>query len=195
MRDELIVLAQRQLGFQLLLPYRMRGRRVSALDALDDRRLARAATDALIARGVDAAGPMLALALLQALRESCPPLILRRAVELCAHLALTMCFIEGEQSGAPEASTLRSLLDDDIGQLNEALRVYWAVVKAALDLSADLLAVPLENDLPPSMHAVWRRLRVRLAHKRIVVVAEPLVRELARRLPTAARDEEAEAAP
>jgi hypothetical protein len=83
--------AQKALGFSLVLPWKLQGKKVSPLDALEDRPLARAVVDRLIDVGLEVTGPPLALALLALLRENGPPRIVRRAVELCAHLAMISC--------------------------------------------------------------------------------------------------------
>lgn len=174
---------QKQLGFSLTLPLKMRGRRMSPVFALDDRRLARAVTDAILERGVDRAGPMLALALLAGVRESAAPVILRRAAELCVHLVLVMCLSEAENPGVKEAATLRALFDDDIAKMNEALRVFWATARAAIALDGEQLALPSEGELPEAAAGLWRRLKKRLLHPHLAPIADPLTRELSRRLP------------
>ena len=184
---------QKQLGFSLTLPVKMRGRRMSSLFVLDDKRLARAVTDALLERGVDRAGPMLALALLAAVRESAAPRVLQRALELCLHLVLVMCLAEAEHPGVPEATPLRSLFDDDVGTMNEALRVFWATARAGLALDGDRLKLPRDDDLPAPALPLWRRTKKRLLHPHLAPIADPLTRELARRLPT--DDDEHAAAP
>jgi hypothetical protein len=180
----------KQLGFSLLLPWKLRGRRASPLDVLEDRRVARMVADALLAEGLDHGGAALALALLQGLREGTSPFVLRRAAELCTHLALTACLVEGMAPGAAEARPLLAFLDGDPAQLNEASRVYWAVVAATLALGTQgsLLPTPDVSGLPAPVRAVLGRLQQRCAHKRIAAVAEPLVRELGRRLPRADDD-------
>lgn len=182
---------QKQLGFSLTLPLKMRGRRMSPMFVLEDRRLARAVTDAILERGVDRAGPMLALALLAGVRESAAPLVLRRASELCLHLALVMCISEADSPGAKEAEPLRTLFDDDVAQLNEALRVYWATVRAGLALDGDRLLLPRDEDLPDNTAQLWRRLKKRLLHPHLAPIADPLTRELSRRLPAASDESRA----
>ncbi|MBM4283236.1 MAG: hypothetical protein FJ137_21650 [Deltaproteobacteria bacterium] len=176
---------QKSLGFSLLLPWRSKGRRASPLDVLEDRRLARFVTDVLLADGLEQGGAALALALLQGLREGTSPAVLRRAAELCTHLALTACLIEGLAPGAPEARPLVAFLDGDPSSLHEGTRVYWAVVAATLHLAADdgPLSLPAAADLPAAAAPLFERLRQRCTHKRVAAVAEPLQRELARRLP------------
>jgi hypothetical protein len=176
---------QKNLGFSLLLPWKLRGRRASPLDVVDDRRLARAVTDQLLADGFDNGGAALAVAVLQGLREGTSPPVLRRAAELCTHLALTACLVEAMAPGAPEARPLLAYLDGDPAALNEATRVYWAVVAATLQLGeqGDRLQLPPLAALPENARALVGRLMQRSAHKRVIAVAEPLVRELARRLP------------
>jgi hypothetical protein len=178
---------QKNLGFSLLLPWRQQGRKASPLDVLEDRRLARFVTDALLADGLDQGGAALALALLQGLREGTSPHVLRRAAELCTHLALTACLVEGLAPGAPEARPLVAFLDGDPSSLHEGSRVYWAVVAATLQLGSDdgPLSLPALADLPAGVGPIVERLRQRCTHKRVAAVAEPLRRELARRLPRA----------
>jgi hypothetical protein len=176
---------QKNLGFSLLLPWKTRGRKASPLDLLEDRRLARFVTDSLLAGGFDDGGAALALALLQGLREGTSPFVVRRAAELCTHLALVACLVEGMAPGAAEARPLVAFLNGDPASLNEATRVYWAVVGATLQLGARgaLLPVPDLADQSPHVRALFERLVQRCTHKRVAAVAEPLVRELARRLP------------
>jgi hypothetical protein len=186
--------AQKHLGFTLLLPWKLRGRRASPLDALEDRRLARMVTDALLADGLDNGGATIALALLQGLREGTSPFVLRRAAELCTHAALTACLVEAFAPGAAEARPLLAFLDGDPVQLNEATRVFWAVVAATLQLGAQknpVLPTPDVSGLPPHARALLARLFQRCAHKRITAVAEPLLRELGRRLPRAEDESDA----
>ena len=176
----------KNLGFSLLLPSKIEGRRVSILDLLDDRALARAVVDSLLKDGLDVGGSALALALLQGLREGTSPLVLRRAAELCTHLALMACHIEGEAPGALESRPLVAFIDGDPAAINEASRVYWAVVAATLALGrAGTFAVPVPTSLTaiPAERDVFARLVRRLEHKRVVAVAEPLLRELGRRMP------------
>jgi hypothetical protein len=177
--------AQKALGFSLVLPYRIGGKKVSPLDALDDRGLARGIVDRLLERGLETTGPPLALTLLQSLREGTAPRILRRAAEVCTHLALVSCLIEADAPGAKEARALRAFLDDDLQHMNEALRVFWAVVGATVALDGVAFELPSPTDLPERAAPLWARLRARLAHKRVLAVAEPLERELRRRLPSA----------
>lgn len=174
---------QKQLGFDVMLPIKMKGRRMSALYALDDRSLARAVTDHLLDRGVESAGSMLALALLAAVRESNPPVALRRALELCVHLALMSCVAEGEAPGGDASAGLRNLFDDDVTTQNDALRVYWSTVSAGLSLPTEVLQLPDERALPRRARKLWRRLNKRLAHDHFQPIAGPLARELERRLP------------
>lgn len=177
--------AQKTLGFSLLLPYRLAGKKISALDALDDRALARGVVDRLLDRGLDVAAPPLALALLQALREGTTPRVLRRAAELCTHLALCSCLVETDAPGARESNALRAFLDDDPQQTTDALRVYWAVVGATVALDGVAFELPAPTDLPDRALPLWNRLRERLRHQRLLAVSEPLQRELERRLPAA----------
>jgi hypothetical protein len=171
---------QKGLPFPLVSTVKSKGKRTTPLDVLEDRRIARSVVDQLLARGLDAAGAMLALTVLQGMREQAPPRILKRAVEVCAHLALAACLIEGEVTGSPECVPLRAVLDEGMAKLNEATRVYWAMVAAAAQL--DVVAVPVDA-LTDNARAVWERLLVRLAHPRVLAVSEPLRRELGRRLP------------
>ena len=174
---------QKNLGFSLLLPWKFDGRRVSPLDVLEDRRLARAVVDTMLQDGIDIGGSAIALALLQGLREGTSPQILRRAAELCTHLALLACHIEGEAPGARESRPLVAFVDGDPAALNEASRVYWAAVSATLALGrTGALEVPVDA-LPEPTKQVFARLLRRLEHKRVAAVAEPLLRELGRRLP------------
>lgn len=174
---------QKELGFALVMPFKHRGRRMSPMYLLDDRRIARSVTDALLTRGVELAGPMLALALLQTVREGGPPLAQRRAAELCTHLFLMMCMIELQRPGSKESAPLRSLLEESVEDTPDSLRVYWAVVKSVLALDEQIFEAPDLKDFPPGLEEVWRRTEQRLAHKHITVIADPLTRELARRLP------------
>ncbi len=183
--------AQKALGFTLLLPLKRKGRRMSSMFLLEDRRVARSVTDALLERGVDSAGPMLALALLAAVRESSPPLVLRRAMELCLHLAFTMCLGEAETPGDKTATTLRALFDEDVKKLNDAARVYWATVRAGFLLDGECLELPPPGAMPASAAKVWRRLQKRLDHPHLAPIADPLARELARRLPRTGQGERA----
>lgn len=172
----------KNLGFSLLLPWKIEGKRVSPLDLLEDRRLARAVVDSLLADGLDVGGAAIALALLQGMREGMSPFVLRRAAELCTHLALLACHIEAEAPGAVETRPLLAFVDGDPAALNEATRVYWAVVAATVALGrSGQLEVPVPAAGPA--RDVYGRLLRRLEHKRVVAVAEPLLRELGRRLP------------
>jgi hypothetical protein len=175
--------AQKALGFSLTLPYKLGGKKISPLDVLEDRAIARGVVDRMMEKGVDVTAPPLALTLLQSLREGAPPRILRRAVELCTHLALCMCLVEADAPGSAEAKPLRDLLDDDVAHMNEAVRVYWAVVSSALALDGTAFSLPSPVDMPDKAAPLWARVRERLAHKRVLAVAEPLRRELSRRLP------------
>jgi hypothetical protein len=174
---------QKQLGFSLMLPLKMKGKRMSALYALDDRRVARAVTDHLLDRGVDGAGSMLAVALLAAVRESSPPLALRRATELSIHLALMMCLAEAEAPTGDASRALRNLFDDDPTSINDALRVYWSVVRAGIALDGAQLQLPDRATLPKRALRMWQRMQRRLAHDHFGPIADPLARELQRRLP------------
>ncbi len=175
--------AQKALGFSLVLPYKIGGKKVSPLDALEDRALARAVIDRLLDVGVEVTGPPLALALLSLVREDGPRRIVRRAVELCTHLALTMCIIQADAPGVKETAALREILDGDLGKLGEPARVYWSTVAAAFALDGVALELPAPHDMPGRAAALWTRLRERLRHKRISAVSVPLERELRRRLP------------
>lgn len=186
--------AEKALGFSLVLPWRSSSKKVSPLDVLDSRPLARAVTDELVRRGLEVCGPPIALAMLQAMRDSCAPSILRRAAELCVHLALSAVLVEAEAPGAREATPVRALLDDDLAHLNEASRVYWAVVAAALALDGVLLRVPSALELPGRAGPLFTRLRTRLGHARVRAVSEPLEREIVRRLPRGHRADDADAA-
>lgn len=183
--------AQKALGFSLLLPLKHKGRRMSPLYLLEDRRVARSVSDVLLERGVDSAGPMLALALLAAVRETSPPLVLRRALELCVHLAFSMCVGEGENPGDKTAAPLRAFFDDDVKKLNDAARVYWSTVRAAFLLDGQALELPAEAAMPPKAAKVWRRLMKRAEHPHLAPIAEPLARELLRRLPRVGQGERA----
>lgn len=183
--------AQKALGFTLMLPLKLKGRRMSAMYLLDDKRIARSVTDVLLERGADSAGPMLALALLAAVREASPPLVLRRAIELCLHLAFTMCMAEAENSGERTAAPLRNLFDDDVKKQNDAARVYWSTVRAAFLLDGECLELPPKDAMPTTVAKVWRRLQKRLDHPHLAPIADPLARELARRLPRSGQGERA----
>lgn len=174
---------QKQLGFSLVLPEKHHGSGMSPVLALDDRRIARWATDAALERGVDRAGPMLALALLAAVRENNPPLVLRRTIEFCVHLSLSMCLLEAELPGAPETAPLRDFLNEDVTQMNEAMRVFWAVHRSAQTLHNGHLWLPPESELPQAAGLLWRELHRRLHHPHLAKIADPLTRELSRRLP------------
>jgi len=173
----------KELGFPLTLPFRHQRRRMSPLDVLDDARLARAVTDRLLERGADHAGPMLALAILQGLRESAPPHVVRRAAELCTHLFLMMCVTEAVAPGTREARPLRALLDEELTKVAPPMRVYWSVVRATCRLSASRFALPALDDLPANAGAIVMKALARLEHKHILAVGEPLAREIERRLP------------
>ncbi|MDP2342088.1 MAG: hypothetical protein Q8O67_14115 [Deltaproteobacteria bacterium] len=177
---------QRNLGFSLILPYKINGRKASPLDVLEDKRIARIVTDSLLHDGLDTGGAVLALALLQGLREGASPLVLRRTAELCTHMALMACLVEGEAPGAPESKRLVAFVDGDPAVLNDpASRAYWVLVSATLMLGGEGGSIELPNfaDLPPSAFAVLERLRVRLRDKQIAERADPLMRELGKRLP------------
>ena len=175
--------AQKALGFSLVLPWKLGGKKVSPLDALEDRALARAVIDRMLDVGVEVSGPPLALALLSLVRENGPPRIVRRAIEVCAHLALTSCLILADAPGSRETAALRDVLDGDPEKLTEPGRVFWSTVAAAFALDGVALARPGLEDLPARAAPLWVRLRERLGHKRIRAVATPLERELRRRLP------------
>lgn len=172
----------RQLGFSLVSPLKHRGRRMSPLHLLDDPRLARAVTDLLLERGLDKAGPMLALALLAGVRETVSPWVLRRAVEFCVHLALVSCLAAEAQADAPEAQPIRTLCEGDPATLPESMQVFWAVVAAAHALDGSHLLLPRPDDLPVPARRRWLALKQALDHPGIERVAAPLVRELRRRL-------------
>lgn len=185
--------AQKNLGFSLTLPYAIDGRRVSPLDVLEDKRLARMVTDSLLADGLDVGGSALALALLQGLRQliakethNAPnPMVLRRAAELCTHLALMACYLEGEAPGAKESKPLVAFIDGDPAAVNEATRVYWAVVAATLSLGRDgsVFELPDLSSFPESTKKVLARLEKRVSEPKVAAAAKPLLRELFRRLP------------
>jgi hypothetical protein len=175
--------AQKALGFSLMLPYRVQGRRASPIDVLDDRRLARAVVDQLIDRRVAVAGAPLVVALLQALREGCPPSVQRRTVELCVHLALQLALIEAEHPGAAESTPLRQLLDVDTQAMDDGHLVFWSVIGAAFALDGRLLRLPSPATLPERAAALWARMQTRLGTPRLAARSQPLAREIARRLP------------
>ena len=141
----------------------------------------------------ETAGPMLALALLQAVREGSPPLAQQRAAELCTHLFLMMCIIEGDAPGSREARALRSLLDEDVAQMPDPLRVYWATVRACVSLDGETFDIPGASALPGPAAKLYQRALGRLEHKHLEVIGEPLARELQRRLPKLPPPEPAEA--
>lgn len=174
---------QKELPFSLLLPFKHKGKRMSTMYLLEDRRIARTVTDALLATGVENAGPMLALALLAAVREGASPLAQQRAAELCTHLFLMMCLVEGETSGSKEARALRALLDEDVTQMPDPLRVYWATVRATLALDGESFQLPNPDELGPSTARLWHRAKERLNHPHLEIIGDPLMRELKRRLP------------
>jgi hypothetical protein len=173
----------KELGFPLTLPFRLHRRRMSPLDVLDDTRLARAVTDKLLERGVDHAGSMLALSILQGMREGAPPVVVRRAAELCAHLFLMMCVIEAMAPGTPEARPLRALLDEEVTKVQAPVRVYWSTVRAVAHLTGSRFLLPALDELPHGAEDLVRKALQRLEHKHIVAVGDPLCRELERRLP------------
>jgi hypothetical protein len=173
----------KELGFPLTLPFRIHRRRMSPLDVLDDQRLARAVTDTLLARGVDQAGSMLALSILQGMREGSPPVVVRRAAELCMHLFLMMCVVESMAPGTPEARPLRALLDEEVTKVPAPVRVYWSTVRAVAHLTGSRFFMPALEDLPIGAEQLVRKALQRLEHKHIVGVGDPLCRELERRLP------------
>jgi hypothetical protein len=173
----------KHLGFSLSLATKIKGKRASPLDVLEDKRLARTVSDALLGDGLDVSGASIALALLQGLREGVSPLLVRRAAELCTHLALLACLIESEVPGSRESRPLVAFLQGDPTSLKEATRIYWAVVSATLALGRQgAFEVPLAS-LPPSTQGLVSRLQERCEHPRIVSVSKPLRRELGRRLP------------
>ena len=186
---------QRNLGFSLLLPYKINGRKASPLDVLEDKKIARIVTDSLLSDGLDVGGAVLALALLQGLREGASPLVLRRTAELCTHLALMACLVEGEAPGAPESKRLVAFVDGDPAVLNDqASRAYWSLVAATLALGGagarngggdegGAIELPDLRDFPPAALLVFERLRVRLRDKQIVERSEPLMRQLGKWLP------------
>lgn len=181
---------QKNLGFSLLLSYKINNRKASPLDVLEDKRIARIVSDSLLADGLDVGGPAIALAMLAGLREGTSPLVLRRAAELCTHLALMACYVEGEAPGAKEARPLVAFVDGDPAALNDSSRAFWAVVSATLALGAPSASgapgpfeLPDFADFPESVLKVIDRLQKRLVHKKVASVAESITRELARRLP------------
>jgi hypothetical protein len=174
---------QKLLPFSLAMPRTIGGKRVSSLDALEDRRVARLVVDHWMNTGFDKAGACLALALLQGLREGVPPRMLRRCAELCTHLALTAALIESQHPGAAEAESLRQFLTKDPSSLTETDRIYWAVVGATLALAQrGHFELPTMEDAPVAMRQLLQRLAKRVAQHKILAVAEPLLRELSRRL-------------
>ncbi len=184
---------QKALGFSLLLPWTLNHKKVSPLDVLEDRTIARAAVNLLLDKGLDVSGPPLALALLQALREGCPPMVLRRATELCVHLVLVLCVLQSDTPGAVEAQPLRAILDDDVGRLKEGSRVFWALIAAALNLDGKLLQLPNSAEFSQGALAVIARLRQRLSHAQVRAVSVPLERELLRQMPKPPRQQRAAA--
>lgn len=177
--------AQRKLGFSLILPYKINGRHSSPIDVIEDKKIARIVTDSLLSDGLDNGGAVLALALLQGLREGVDPLVLRRTAELCTHLALMACFVEGEAPGAPESKRLVAFIQGDPAIMNDpASRAYWTLVAATLALGADQgpLELPNLGDFPVAVNAVIDNLRLRLKDKPIADRSEPLMRELGKRL-------------
>ena len=126
---------------------------------------------------------MLALALLAAVREGAPPLVQQRAAELCTHLFLMMCIIESQNPGAPEARALRALLDDDVAQMPDPQRVYWATVMATLSLRHQSFVLPTAEELGTIAGGLWQQAESRLRHPHIEIIGDPLARELKRRLP------------
>ncbi len=173
----------KELGFSLMLPMKIKGKRMSPIYLLDDVRIARTVTDSCLARGVNLAGPPLGLALLQAVRESAPPLVIRWAAELCVHLLLTLCLVEAENPGASESEALRNLIDDGPVKLRNAQRVFWAVVQAVVSLHGKTFDIAPVDDLPDDARALWTKAAERLASPQMMGISEPLARELARRLP------------
>src|SRR5690606_1431558 len=115
----------------------------------------------------------------------------RRALELCLHLCFTMCLSEGENPGDKSAAPLRTLFDDDVKKLHDASRVYWSTVRAAFLLDGECLELPPVSAMPERVAKVWRRLQKRLDHPHLGPIADPLARELARRLPRAGQGERA----
>lgn len=177
---------QRELGFSLVLPYKVRGRRASPMYLLDDPDIARSVVDDVLENGVESAGAMIALSVLTGLREGCPPLALRRAAELATHVFLTMCIIEANGPRAPQSEALRKLLsstDDDEPAFNNASVTYFALVKAVLDLGdAGVIPVPPASSMPPKAREYLMALRDVLKGKPFKDIAEPLTRELARKI-------------
>jgi hypothetical protein len=188
--------AQATHPFSLAMPQTIDDKRVSVLDALEDRRLARLVTDAWLDEGFDAPGSALALALLQGLRQGVPPRMLRRAAELCTHLVLTAALVESAAPGDKAAAPLRDFLDKDGSKLTEGQRIFWAVVGSTLALSQrGHFQLPAMDDAPSVMKQLLQRLAKKVAQPRILVVAEPLLRELARRLTRLQSDPRADAQP
>jgi hypothetical protein len=172
---------QRTLGFSL------RGgkgipRQLGPLFVLEHPALARAATDALLAEGLDAAGGMLAVALMAAAKKGEVPRAQKRACEFSVHLARTMCWIEGNNPGAPEASALRRLFDEDVELFPESQLLFWSVVRVAIDLDGDVLELPDVADLPLHAGANWRAMVERLSHRRFFSASENLKTHLQRNL-------------
>lgn len=180
----------KQLGFSLVSSLKAQGRRMSPLDVLDDRHLARMVVDRFLDVGVDQVGPVLSLAILGGIREGTSPWVLRRALEVNLHLAITLCVLEASHPGCPEALSLRQVLEQDIGELHEASRLFWATVKAAWSMEAIRDNAPTPH-FEEQIFTLWSQLMERLVHPALDI-AEPLVRELRRRLTGAATDTESE---
>ncbi|MCP4499087.1 MAG: hypothetical protein GY822_03860 [Deltaproteobacteria bacterium] len=173
----------KELGFSLMLPMRIRGKRMSPLYLLDDPEIARLVTDTLVDRGVEKSGPPLAVALLQGVRESSPPLVIRWSAELCAHLVLTLCLLDSEAPEAKELKALHVLFDGEPFQLHDSMRVFWSVVSAVISLDEKTFDIGPASHLPDAAFAKWNQVIERLTHPHFEAVAGPLSRELSRRLP------------
>lgn len=178
---------QKELGFSLMLPMKHQGKRMSPIYLLDDDRVARAVTDTCLERGIERAGPPLGLAVLQAVRESAPPLAVRWAAELCVHFLLTACLVEAEHPNASESEALRQLINVSPSKMGNAERVYWSVVQAVISLDGKTFSIDPIQDLPPAARAIWDQAVERLSAPQLVAIAAPLAREFARRLPPLSR--------
>jgi len=173
----------KELGFSLMMPMRIKKKRMSPMYLLDDAEVARMVVDVLLERGLQYAGPPLAVALLQGVRESNPPLVIRWTAELCTHLALTLCLVHDEVPQAPEAQPLMQLLNDEPYQLADSMRVFWSAVAAVISLDGKTFDITPKEHLPEGAFHTFEKMRARLQHPHFEAVAGPLSRELGRRLP------------
>ncbi len=176
---------QKELPFSLMLPYKVGGKSASPLYLLESRDIARSVTDALLQRGAERAGAMLALAVLAALREGSSPYALRRGAEFAAHLFLMMCLVESVAPQSPETAPLRELLSGPDGPAakTDAARVFYALVEAVFSLGDQGgLPVPAQSDLSREATQILTASRRVLGTEPFQVIAGPLARELARRL-------------